>query len=245
MPTPGERRALIFIAAIAALGVAARGWKELKSDASGGIESGRSALARQIDAVDSAITTGGAKRKGRKKASSAIAKDSSPSATGSAASGAPIIRVEPSLAPERDPRDGYRRRMEAIDSARAAAVRRQAQLSRPHSGGMSGSLVAPAPPAPPSSRAAKRPAAPVDLDVASATEIEALPYVGAALAAQIVADRDARGPFGTLTGLTRVRGVGPALASKLAVHVTFSLPSRLGDAGETRRRPKSGRRRGG
>jgi predicted flap endonuclease-1-like 5' DNA nuclease len=236
MPTPGERRALIFIAAIAALGVAARGWKELKTDSGGGIASGRSELARQIEAVDSAITTGGAKRKGRKKAAPPAAKDSAPSVADAGASRSRLLRVEQLPEPERDPRDGYRRRMETIDSARAAVVRRQAQLSRSS---------APAAPIPALSRAAKRAPAPVDLDVASASEIEALPYLGAALATRIVADRDARGPFGSLDGLTRVRGVGPSLAAKLAAHVTFSLPSRLGDAGETRRRPKSGRRRGG
>ena len=236
MPTPGERRALIFIAAIAALGVAARGWKELRTDSGGGIESGRSELARQIEAVDSAITSGGAKRKGRKKAAPPAARDSAPNVAGARGSRRPMLRVEQLPEPERDPRDGYRRRMEAIDSARAAVVRRQAQLSRSS---------APAAPIPPPSRAAKRPSTPVDLDVASASEIEALPSIGAALAARIVADRDARGPFGSLDGLTRVRGVGPSLAAKLAAHVTFSRASRLGDAGETRRRPKSGRRRGG
>ncbi len=236
MPTPGERRALIFIAAIAALGVAARGWKELKNDSGGGIASGRGELARQIEAVDSAITSGGAKRKGRKKPVSPTAKDSAPVVADSRALRRPMLRVEQLPEPERDPREGYRRRMEAIDSARAASVRRQAHLSR------SGE-----PPLPLSSlsRGAKRSATRIDLDIASASEIEALPYVGAALAARIVADRDARGPFGSLDGLTRVRGVGPSLTAKLAAHVTFSLPSRLGDAGETRRRPKSGRRRGG
>jgi len=237
MPTPGERRALIFIAAVAALGVAARGWSELKSDRRGGVDSGRSELARQIEAVDSAITTGGAKRKARKKAASPTAKDSAPVADARAERRQMprTLRVEQLPEPPRDPRDGYRRRMEAIDSARAASVRRQAQSSR--SGGQ---------PMPQTLRstAAQRRSAPIDLDVASAPEIEALPYVGAALAARIVADRDARGPFGSLDGLTRVRGIGPSLAARLATHVTFSLPSRLGDAGETRRRPESGHRRG-
>ena len=241
MPTPGERRALIFIAAVAALGVAARGWSELKSDRRGGVDSGRSELARQIEAVDSAITTGGAKRKARKKAASPAAKDSLPAADARADARAErrqmprTLRVEQLPEPPRDPRDGYRRRMEAIDSARAASVRRQAQLSR--SGGQ------PLPQTLPST-AAQRRSGPIDLDVASAPEIEALPYVGAALAARIVADRDARGPFGSLDGLTRVRGIGPSLAAKLGAHVTFSLPSRLGDAGERRRRPESSHRRG-
>lgn len=121
MPTPGERRALIFIAAVAALGVAARGWSELKSDRRGGVDSGRSELARQIEAVDSAITTGGAKRKARKKAASLAAKDSAPGVADARAARRPLpraLRVEQLPEPPSDPRDGYRRRMEAIDSAR-------------------------------------------------------------------------------------------------------------------------------
>ncbi|MEJ7813022.1 MAG: helix-hairpin-helix domain-containing protein, partial [Gemmatimonadaceae bacterium] len=51
-------------------------------------------------------------------------------------------------------------------------------------------------------------------------------YVGPVLAARIVADRDSLGPFGSLEGLERVRGVGPSLARKLAPHVTFSLTPR-------------------
>ncbi len=236
MPTPGERRALIFIAAIAALGVAARGWKELRSDKAGGIQSGRGELARQINAVDSAITTGGAKRKGRKKSASPPGKDSLPATTDRRAGGRPFVRIEQLPEPERDPGEGYKRRMEAIDSARAAVARRLAQSTK------SGQPTAPFEASPKRSR---RPSGPVDLDVASASEIEALPYVGAALAARIVADRDARGPFGSLDGLTRVRGVGPSLARKLQPHVTFSLPPRLGGAGETWRAPRKGRRRGG
>jgi competence protein ComEA len=42
------------------------------------------------------------------------------------------------------------------------------------------------------------------------------------LAQRIVDDRSANGPFGSLEGLERVRGVGPALAAALAGRVTFS-----------------------
>ncbi|HVF39925.1 MAG TPA: helix-hairpin-helix domain-containing protein [Gemmatimonadaceae bacterium] len=63
----------------------------------------------------------------------------------------------------------------------------------------------------------------VDLDVATAAEIETLRGVGPALAKRIVADRDSLGPFGSLEQLERVRGIGPALARKLDSTVTFSL----------------------
>jgi competence ComEA-like helix-hairpin-helix protein len=63
----------------------------------------------------------------------------------------------------------------------------------------------------------------VDLDVAGEPEIEALRGVGPSLARRIVAERDSFGPFGSLEGLKRVRGVGPALVAKLDSTVTFSL----------------------
>ncbi|MGI8618178.1 MAG: ComEA family DNA-binding protein [Gemmatimonadaceae bacterium] len=64
--------------------------------------------------------------------------------------------------------------------------------------------------------------APVDVDTASATLIETLNGVGPALAKRIVADRDSFGAFGSIEGLGRVRGIGPALSAKLAPQVTFS-----------------------
>jgi competence protein ComEA len=62
----------------------------------------------------------------------------------------------------------------------------------------------------------------VDLDVASLKEIERLPRIGPGLAKKIVADRAARGAFGSLNGLDRVPGVGAALLGVLAPHVRFS-----------------------
>ncbi|MHB1265921.1 MAG: ComEA family DNA-binding protein [Gemmatimonadaceae bacterium] len=70
-----------------------------------------------------------------------------------------------------------------------------------------------------------RPAA-VNPDQATAAELEALPWVGPALAARIVADREAHGPFGSVEGLVRVRGVGPKLAERLRPLVTFGGPAR-------------------
>jgi DNA uptake protein ComE-like DNA-binding protein len=46
--------------------------------------------------------------------------------------------------------------------------------------------------------------------------------VGPALARRLVADRRARGPFGSMAGLSRVPGVGPSLEARLAPLVTFS-----------------------
>lgn len=73
----------------------------------------------------------------------------------------------------------------------------------------------------------------VDLDTASATTIEALPWIGPALAARIVESRERCGPFGSMEELTRVYGIGEGMSKRLAPHVTFSTPSRPMDAERT------------
>lgn len=75
------------------------------------------------------------------------------------------------------------------------------------------------------------PADTVDVDRASAQELARLPRIGPALAARIVADRDARGPFGSLEGLRRVPGIGPATAEGLRPHARFSGRPRAGTPG--------------
>jgi len=64
---------------------------------------------------------------------------------------------------------------------------------------------------------------PVDMDVASAEEIESLRHIGPSLARRIIADRDSFGPFGSKEGLLRVKGIGPSMVGKLDSAVTFSL----------------------
>lgn len=63
----------------------------------------------------------------------------------------------------------------------------------------------------------------IDLDIATAEQIETLRGIGPSLAKRIVQDRDSLGPFGSLTELQRVKGVGPKLAAKIDSTVTFSL----------------------
>ena len=75
-------------------------------------------------------------------------------------------------------------------------------------------------------KAPPKPTGPVDLDTASEKEIEGLRQIGPALARRIVADRDTFGPFGSMEGLKRVKGVGPAMVAKLDSSVTFSLVPR-------------------
>lgn len=54
------------------------------------------------------------------------------------------------------------------------------------------------------------PAGPVDINRADAGQLDALPGVGPATAAAIVAERDRNGPFLTVDDLERVPGIGPA-----------------------------------
>lgn len=57
---------------------------------------------------------------------------------------------------------------------------------------------------------------PVDVNRASAAELEALPGIGPTLAQRIVADREANGRFATLGELERVSGIGPKLVERLS-----------------------------
>jgi comEA protein len=65
-------------------------------------------------------------------------------------------------------------------------------------------------------------AARVDLNRATEAELEALPGIGPALAARIVAWREEHGPFARIGDLARVPGIGPALLERLEPLVTVS-----------------------
>jgi predicted flap endonuclease-1-like 5' DNA nuclease len=142
MPTPAERKALLFFSTVLLLGASTRAYRTLRSH-SPSDQHTRSALERQI---------------------------------------------------------------KAADSARRSGLRKPKREKKPKT-----------PPKPPG---------PVDLDVATEKEIEALRHIGPALAKRIVADRDSFGPFGSMDGLKRVKGVGPSMVGKLDSTVTFSLVPR-------------------
>ena len=142
MPTPAERKALLFFSVVLALGASNRAYRSLHSR-SPSDAGARSALESQIKAADSA------RRAGLRK-------------------------------PKREPKQ----------------------------------------------KVPPRPAGPVDLDVADERQIEALRHVGPTLARRIVADRDSFGPFGSMEGLQRVKGIGPSMVEKLDSTVTFSLVPR-------------------
>lgn len=60
----------------------------------------------------------------------------------------------------------------------------------------------------------------VDVNTASATELEELPGVGPAIAAAIVAHRDEHGPFTSVDGLLDVQGIGEAKLEQLRSRAT-------------------------
>jgi DNA uptake protein ComE-like DNA-binding protein len=62
----------------------------------------------------------------------------------------------------------------------------------------------------------------LDVDVATAAQLDSLPGVTPTIARRIVADRMMRGPFMSKDGLRRVSGVGPGLIRQIDSLVTFS-----------------------
>ena len=129
-------------------------------------------------------------------------------------------------APPKSAKEAIARQIEAVDS-----VRKQGRKKKPKK---------------PKKTEPEIPAN-VDLDVASAEQIETIRGIGPSLAKRIVADRDSLGPFGSLEQLQRVKGVGPKLAARIDSSVTFSLLPRpsttattRSPAGKRRRKPPRG-----
>jgi competence protein ComEA len=169
MATPGERKALLFLAGIAALGGIVRvvGWR---ADAGRFPAEDLAALDRQLSAAESV---------------SRAEKADKPAGKGT--------RKRKARSTERAP---PRASIEAPSSTSSPPVS-----------------------IPGSER-------PLDLDRATAIEIEALPGVGPRLAERIVAWRDSAGGLGGLDVLDCVPGVGPSLLRRLAPSVTFSASRR-------------------
>lgn len=62
---------------------------------------------------------------------------------------------------------------------------------------------------------------PVDLNTATAEELDTLPGIGESLARRIIAYREANGPFETLEELMEVSGIGPAKFAELEGQITL------------------------
>jgi competence protein ComEA len=140
------------------------------------------------------------------------------------------VRLARSRSPEAPLDPSLDRQLARVDSVRAA--------------GASGSKAKGRKPKAESAKP-KPDSSPVDLNVATAERIEALPGIGPALAGRIVAARDSQRGFRDLAGLCVVRGVGPALVERLKPQVTLSgqkLPE--GDRCPATQRGQKGRAAG-
>lgn len=62
----------------------------------------------------------------------------------------------------------------------------------------------------------------VDVNQADAATLERLPRIGPALAARIIAEREAAGPFTSIDDLTRVSGIGARTVEALTPFVTVA-----------------------
>jgi len=194
MPTPAERKALLFLAGVIVLGAGVRVVRAARGGGTADATNGQ-ALARQIAAVDSARGTDLSSRRSSRSSGRSVVQRNRPR------------RVRP-----RSPADS---------SAQSDSAERW--VREPLSAVAGESKAVGADPR-------GDPLAMVDLDVASESEIEALPRIGGVLARRIVSDRSANGPFGSLEGFKRVRGVGPGLVALLKGRVTFSGTARPSDA---------------
>ena len=65
----------------------------------------------------------------------------------------------------------------------------------------------------------------IDPDRAGVTELTRLPGIGPALAGRIVEDRGQRGPYRSPEGLLRVRGIGPKTLARIRGFLSFSAPA--------------------
>jgi len=202
MATPSEQKALAFVAMVVLLGGVVRVVRAgAPADAS---SAEQQALARQAVAAESAsVGAAESRSKGRKLRAPKVTRQragaSEPAIVGGVAS------VPPGPAPGAAPsHHGFAPPGPRIDvdyrDNRSSGLS-EVTTWRPGSG------------------AAREP---VDLDRATAREIEVLPWVGPALARRIVANRDSFGPFGSVEALGRVKGMGQATRKRLATLVTFS-----------------------
>jgi DNA uptake protein ComE-like DNA-binding protein len=216
MPTPSEQKALVFVAIVILLGGAARIVRAGALAAPQPTPAEQQGLGRQAFAASSTAAAQRSAKGGRQPrgATQRAWRGARAVDTVAGVAGVPFSNVRPGrvpaapwpAAPATDPL-GFPPPNPRIDTD-----------FRPLG-------VSPAPPVAPGSKRPP-PSGPVDLDTASEQEIESLPRVGPALARRLVANRDSLGPFGSLSALRRVRGMGPATLQLLASHVTFSGQAR-------------------
>ena len=203
MPTPSEQKALAFVAIIILLGGAVRVVRAGAAVSPTAPE--QQGLAAQAAAADNAARSGRQSKGRSKRRSSRTSGDTLPHVVGGVAS------VPPTFARPGRPFDHT---PYGSEPPRASALTPSPRIDSDARG-----LRAAAPPPPAAGK--KSPAGIVDMDRATEGEIEQLPRIGPATARRIIANRDSLGPFGSLAGLKRVKGMGPASLARLAPLISF------------------------
>jgi DNA uptake protein ComE-like DNA-binding protein len=203
MPTPSEQKALAFVAIVILLGGAVR---VLRAGSPASTPAEQQGLAAQSAAAEDAAR-GGKQTKGRTRRRSARSSgDTLPHVVGGVSS-VPSSFARPDRPFDHTPYGVARGdRPAPVPSPRIDSDRRG---------------LAPTAPLPAPTSGKKSPSGIVDMDRATAAEIEQLPRIGPATAQRIVANRDSLGPFGSLAGLKRVKGIGPASLARLAPLISF------------------------
>lgn len=64
----------------------------------------------------------------------------------------------------------------------------------------------------------------LDVNTATAEQLQLLPGIGPSRAAAIIADRERNGPYRTVEDLARVRGIGPVTVENLRPYVRIGPP---------------------
>ena len=199
MPTPSEQKALAFVAIVVVLGGAVRVVRAGSAPPPSTME--QQALARQASAAESAASASRPK-KGKGARTIRSRRGAGTQVVGGLA-GSPARFDRTGLLTTETGNNGFSPPGPRID------IDSRRGMTTPGGPGST-------------QRGAPGPGQRLDLDVASVTEIDRLPRVGPALARRIVASRDSAGPFGSLDGLKRVKGIGAATLEHLAPLVTFS-----------------------
>ena len=79
----------------------------------------------------------------------------------------------------------------------------------------------------------------VNVNTATAAELELLPRIGPAVAARIVEQREKNGAFKSLDDLMLVRGIGESIYEQLKPYVAISGPTTLTEKVKLPRAPKA------
>lgn len=85
------------------------------------------------------------------------------------------------------------------------------------------------------------PAAPLDLNSATAAQLEQVPGIGSTTAQAIVRFREKSGPFRRVEDLLAIRGISPQKLARLRPYVTVAQPSRVASSSNSQTKTRGQR----